>query len=396
MHRPMHPPIRQLIALFILISLLISLLSACAPNAAPPVASANVVQAMSAASTEGYARATAPRPFTFPGDHGPHPDYATEWWYYTGNLTDPDGAQYGYQLTFFRSAVSPFLKERPSDLATNQIYMAHFAITDGVANAHPSFDRFSRGAGGLAGATGDPIYEVWLEDWQAIESTPGVHTLRARTDSANGPVALDLTLTETRAPILHGDTGLSQKGPEAGNASYYYSLVGLETTGTLTLGDRTADVTGLSWFDHEFGTSALSGDAVGWDWFSLQLDNGAVLMFAQIRSQTGVSATPFEGTLVAPDGSQRTLSPADFTLTPTGQWTSPRSGATYPSGWTVTFPDLAIDLTITPLFQDQEMDVAFTYWEGAVNATGTYDGAPVSGRGYVELTGYAGDSGYQR
>lgn len=385
-------PIRLIAAMIFLLSLL----TACAPDAAPPVASASVVEAMSAASTEGYARATEPQPFTFPADQGPHPEYATEWWYYTGNLTGADGVQYGYQLTFFRSAVSPFLEERPSDLATNQIYMAHFAITDGGARVHRSFDRFSRGAGELAGATGDPRYEVWLEDWQATEIEPGVQHLRAQVDSADGPIALDLTLTETRAPILHGDAGLSQKGPESGNASYYYSLVGLTTTGTLTLGDRTADVTGLSWFDHEFGTSALSGDAVGWDWFSLQLDNGAILMFAQIRSQTGASQTIFEGTLVAPDGSQRSISPADFTLTPTGQWTSPRSGATYPSGWTVTFPELAIDLTLAPLIPDQEMDVAFTYWEGAVSATGTYDGAPVAGRGYVELTGYTGESGYQR
>ncbi len=385
-------PIRPIAAMIFLLALL----AACAPAAPPPLPSASVVQAMSAASAEGYAQATAPRPFTFPTDHGPHPEYATEWWYYTGNLTGADGVQYGYQLTFFRSAVSPFLEERLSDLATNQIYMAHFAVTDGGAKVHPSFDRFSRGAGDLAGATGDPRYQVWLEDWQATEIEPGVQHLRAQADGPDGPVAIDLTLTETRAPILHGDAGLSQKGPEVGNASYYYSLVGLATTGTLTLGDRTTAVTGASWFDHEFGTSALSGDAVGWDWFSLQLDNGAILMFAQIRGRTGASQTIFKGTLVAPDGSQRTISPADFTLTPIAQWTSPRSGATYPSGWTVTFPELAIDLTITPLIQDQEMDVAFTYWEGAVNATGTYNGASVAGRGYVELTGYAGGGGYQR
>lgn len=393
----MYRPFRSILALI----LFVSLLTACAPDAAPPVASASVVEAMSAASTEGYARATAPRPFTFPADHGPHAEYATEWWYYTGNLTGGDGAasgaDYGYQLTFFRSAVTPEMVERESDLAASQIYMAHFAVTDGAGRRHHSFDRFSRGAGELAGATGDPGYAVWLEDWQATEISPGVQELRAQADGPDGPIAIAFTLTESREPVLHGDAGLSQKGPEAGNASFYYSLVGLETAGSITLGPRTVDVAGLSWFDHEFGTSALSGDAVGWDWFSLQLDNGGVLMFAQIRSRTGAAQDIFEGALVAPDGTQRTILPADFVLTPTAQWTSPRSAATYPVAWAVTFPELAIDLTITPLIQDQEMAVTFTYWEGAVAATGTYAGAPITARGYVELTGYAeGGGGYQR
>ncbi len=353
-------PIRLLAAMIFLLTLL----TACAPDAAPPVASASVVDAMSAASTEGYARATAPQPFTFPADHGPHPEYATEWWYYTGNLTGADGTQYGYQLTFFRSAVSPFLEERPSDLATNQVYMAHFAITDGGAKVHRSFDRFSRGAGELAGATGDPLYEVWLEDWQATEIEPGIQQLRARTDSADGPIALDLTLTETRAPILHGDAGLSQKGPEAGNASYYYSLVGLTTTGTLTLGDRT-----VGRHRPQLVRPRIRHQR------PLRRRRGLGL----VQPATGQRRPPHVRPNPQPNRGQRHpvrghprrpgrhpahLSPADFTLTPTGQWTSPRSGATYPSGWTVTFPDLAIDLTITPLIQDQEMDVAFTYWEG--------------------------------
>src|SRR5690606_15493664 len=146
-----------------------------------------------------------------------------------------------------------------SDLATNQVYMAHFALTDGGRGEHESFERYSRGAGGLADATGEPAFSVWLEDWRVDTVEPGVYHLVAAADGAEGPVALDLTLRETREPVFHGDNGLHQKGPETGNASYYYSLIRMESTGTVTSGGRTVDVSGLSWMDHEFSTSALTG-----------------------------------------------------------------------------------------------------------------------------------------
>jgi predicted secreted hydrolase len=279
---------------------------------------------------------------------------------------------------------------RPSGLATNQIYMAHFALTDGAAGEHRSFERFSRGTGqnadALAGATGEPAFAAWLEDWSVRQEADG--SLRITAAADGGQTAVDLTLQPTRPPVLHGDAGLSQKGPEAGNASYYYSLVGLETVGT---------VTGLSWMDHEFGTSALSENAVGWDWFSLQLDNGAALMFAQIRTADGSRVDQFAGTLLFPDGSQVAVGADDFEVQPLNQWTSPRSGATYPAGWRVTLPAHDIDLTVEPLIQDQEMETSFIYWEGAVTAEGTLAGQPVAGEGYVELTGYSGQSSsYQR
>jgi predicted secreted hydrolase len=195
---------------------------------------------------------------------------------------------------------------------------------------------------------------------------------------------------------LQGDSGLDQKGPEAGNASYYYSLVGLESSGVITSAGRSVAVTGLSWMDHEFGTSALSDDATGWDWFSLQLDNGAALMLYTIRT-TGGEFAKAKGSLAFPDGNRRPITQEGFTLTVTDEWASPATGIRYPSGWRLTLPAEGATLEIAPLIADQEMDVSFVYWEGAVGVTGTWGDEPVTGRGYVELTGYGGQSGdYQR
>lgn len=378
------------------LSLLVTLLliGACAPSR-PSLASADVADVLSRPVDDRFARALEPLAFQFPRDHGPHNEYATEWWYYTGNLTGEDGGEYGFQLTFFRSALAPGESNRPSDFAAQQIYMAHFAVTSVPAGRHVSFDRFSRGAGGVAGATGTPRYEVWLDDWRALEVGSGQMRLQAAAEDDSGPVSIDLTLTETRPALLHGEAGYSRKGPEPGNANHYYSLVHLETAGNIVFGGAQVAVTGLSWMDHEFGTSALSEDAVGWDWFAVTLDNDVVLMFAEIRTSSGPAQAVFEGTLSFPDGRQVAILPDDFSLTPTGQWTSPDTGTVYPSGWRVSFPQHEIDLTIDPLIDDQEMDVAFSYYEGATVVRGTMNGEPVAGRGYVELTGY-GEGGFQR
>lgn len=388
---------KQLRVLWIgLLSLVVSL-GGCTTARQPPLVSANVVASLSGPADAAFVRAYEPISFVFPRDHGAHPDYRTEWWYYTGNLTDSNGNQYGYQLTFFRNALTPALPARNSELATNQIYMAHFAVTNVTADTHDSFERFSRGAGGLAGATGDPAYAVWLEDWSVRETESGVAHLQAMVAGANGPIGLDLTLRETQEPVLHGDRGLSQKGPEAGNASYYYSLVQLETTGTVTSQGTTAVVNGVSWMDHEFGTSALSANAVGWDWFSVQLDNGDVLMFAQVRTADGGVIDEFTGTYVAAAGDHETIQAGDLAVQVREQWTSPRTKITYPSGWQIQIPRLGVDFTVEPAIKDQEMEVSFVYWEGAVTIGGTLDKTPVQGVGYVELTGYGPQaSQYQR
>ena len=347
-----------------------------------------IVGMLSGDAEAGFARAVEPMDFVFPTDHGPHPDYKIEWWYHTGNLRTSDGREFGYHLTFFRNALRPKIPKRESHLATNQIYMAHFALTDIEPKTHVSLERYSRGAAGLAGARGEPTYKVWLEDWSAEAVDTHIIRLRAVDNQIKPQIAIDLLLRETRQPILHGEQGLSQKGPEQGNANHYYSLVGLRTQGTITSDGKTYRVTGISWMDHEFGTSALSKGVVGWDWFGLQLDDDAALMFGRLRHHNGRDGGIFEGTVAYVDGRQIQIQPQDFTLTVTDHWTSSETGITYPSGWQMDFPKLDIELQIQPLIPNQELSTGFTYWEGAVSVEGMMNGVRVKGRGYTELTGY--------
>jgi predicted secreted hydrolase len=334
-----------------------------------------------------FALADGPRPLVFPADHGPHDDFQTEWWYYTGNAQTPDGRYFGYQLTFFRRALVPPAerRSRSSDWATDQVYMAHFALTDVAGKRFQSFERFERGAAGLAGAQASP-FDVWLDDWSVEQIEPNVYRLRA----SQGDLALDLQLQDRKGPVLQGDQGYSQKGPDPGNASYYYSLTRLETSGTMRVGDAAYQVSGSSWMDHEWSTSYLTGNQVGWDWFALQLNDNSELMVFQIRKADS-SIDPFaSGTLIAPDGTTRRLSRDDFQITVGATWRSPRSGATYPAAWTIKVPSAGLTLDIKPYLADQELNVSFTYWEGAVRITGEHAGHAVSGSGYIEMTGYAG------
>jgi predicted secreted hydrolase len=346
-----------------------------------------------AGDVAGFARATAPRPFVFPRDHGPHPEYATEWWYYTGNLDAEDGRHFGFQLTFFRSALAPPAPARPSDWAATNIYMAHLAVSDVEGGQFHAFERFSRAAAGLAGAAGEP-YRVWLEDWSAEGSGPQGMTMRLR--AAEGDVAIDLSLAADRPPALQGDRGLSQKSATPGSASYYYSLTHMATQGTIGVGGRRYAVRGLSWMDHEFGTGSLEPGTLGWDWFGLQLADGRGLMYARARRADGGAYAL--GLLIDTDGSTRYLSAADITLDALGAWRSPRSGADYPAGWRLRVPSAGLELRVAPWLADQELPLSVVYWEGAVKIEGTAGGQPIGGNGYVELTGYAEqgqDSGVQ-
>lgn len=340
-------------------------------------------------TTAGFARATEPGTVEFPRDLGPHDEYQTEWWYYTGNLQTVDGRDFGYQFTIFRRALQPEDEaanvEDASTWRTNQIYLAHFALSDVAGDNFYESERFSRGGAGLAGALSEP-YRVWLEDWSASEIAPG----RTRIQAATEDVALDIVLEETLPPVLHGDGGLSQKGADTGNASYYYSIVQQATSGTVSVTGEAFEVSGLSWKDHEYSTSALSPGSVGWDWFSLQLDNGAALMLFQIRREDG-SIEPFSsGSFIAPDGTVQHLSHTDWQLEILDTWTSPASGGDYPSRWRLQIQDLDLELEGQPLMADQELNVSTIYWEGAVKFTGSAAGDPVTARGYIEMTGYAG------
>jgi len=337
---------------------------------------------------DGFERATGPRPLTFPEDFGPHPGFQTEWWYYTGNLKTPEGRHFGYQLTFFRRSIAPVtdVPERESAWAAGQVYLAHFALTDVSAKRFHSFEKTERGAAGLAGAQGTPLFRAWLEDWRVEQTGERTYRLQA----AEGELSLDLSKEDSKGPVLEGDRGYSQKGPDPGNASIYFSQTRLVTTGTIRIGNERFDVAGSSWMDHEFSTSALSPGQVGWDWFALQLSGGSELMVFTIRREDG-SVDPFSGgTWIGPDGSTRRLDSDDFTMEVLDTWRSGYSKAEYPAKWRIQAPGLNLDLLVEPYLADQEHHLSFVYWEGAVKINGSAGGAPVTGDGYVELTGYSG------
>lgn len=332
-----------------------------------------------------FQRALPPAEIEFPRDFGPHPDFQTEWWYYTGNLSAPDGRRFGYQFTIFRRALLPpsLTAERGSELAASQIYLGHFALTDVQERNHVYFERFARGAGGIAGAQAVP-YRVWLEDWQITEFEPGTYRMRASQDG----FALDLTLLDLKGPVLQGENGYSQKGPDPGNASFYYSQTRLKTAGILQIDGQEFEVTGYSWKDHEYSTSALSGDQVGWDWFAIQFSDQTELKVFHIRKENGEIDRFSSGSFVNQSGLITPLGDQDFSIKSTASWTSEASGATYPANWTIEVPELNIELQVSPLVADQELNVSYSYWEGAVSVTGTKNGFPIDGFGYAELTGY--------
>jgi predicted secreted hydrolase len=344
-------------------------------------AAIGAIEAVNAGNSEGFERVITPRPFVFPADHGPHPTFQTEWWYYTGNLTAENGRRFGFQLTFFRRALSPYPPVRESAWATNEIYMAHFAVSDIDGGQFYAFERFSRAAAGLAGASGEP-FRVFLNDWSVEGSGPEGMNMHLR--AAQADVTLDLVAVNSRPPVLQGNAGVSQKGSQVGNASAYYSLTRMNSTGTIRLGAQTYTVSGLTWMDREWGTSALEEGLAGWDWFALQLRSGHDLMYYQLREADGRTSPFVGGSLLLPDDTVVILGPGDVELTVVDTWRSPRSGAVYPSGWQLRIPRYGIDLMITPAMRDQELPVSVVYWEGAVDVRGS-----MSGRGYVELTGYA-------
>jgi predicted secreted hydrolase len=334
----------------------------------------------------GFKRALPPAQITFPDDFGPHPEFQTEWWYYTGNLTTAQGRKFGYQFTIFRRGLVPeaFVVERDSAWGTNQVYLAHFALTDIQKGEHTAVEEFARGAAQIAGAQASP-YRVWLKNWFVEETGPQSVRLFAEHDD----FTLDLVLEDLKGPILQGLDGYSQKGPDPGNASYYYSQTRLDTRGMISVSDETFTVTGYSWKDHEYSTSALSENQVGWDWFALQLEDNTELKVFHIR-QTDGSIDPYSsGSFVDQNGTVTRLAKDDFIIQVDTTWVSPQTGAEYPAGWTILVPALGINLKVTPYVADQELVVSYAYWEGAVSITGTSAGQTITGSGYAELTGYA-------
>lgn len=334
--------------------------------------------------TTGYERAIAPYEWNFPEDYGAHEDFLTEWWYYTGNVATEDGRRFGYQFTVFRRALNPESFETDSEWRTNQIYFAHFTISDIADDEFYHTQRFSRDSAGLSGATTDPRYRVWVEDWQvqALNADASRVQLTASADE----IAIDVTLEQTKPPALQGQDGLSPKRPTEGNASYYYTLSRLATDGTLTVNDETFVVSGNTWRDHEFSTNALGDGVQGWDWFGLIFDDNTELMIGQIRLKDGTLEPAFGGMMIYEDGSTEYLPSDSFRITATDTWRSPYNDVDYPAGWTIdlTTERGTLTLNVEPLMADQELhDFDPAYWEGAVRITGDK-----SGYGYAELTGY--------
>jgi predicted secreted hydrolase len=347
-----------------------------------------VSEALGSGDPTGFARATAPRPFSFPADLGPHPEFRTEWWYYTGNLETAAGRHFGFQVTFFRTALAPptaGTAARGSAWSARQLYLAHFALTDTAGRRFHAWSRLSREALGLAGAQANP-FRVWLEDWAAEGQAAGGLPVRLR--AAEGDVAIDLVLASDKPVVLQGDRGLSRKGPEPGNASYYYSLTRMSARGTVRAGGEPLPVSGLAWMDREWSTSALGRDLIGWDWLALQLDDGRDVMVYRLRRRDGAADPHSAGALIAADGAARPLALGDVKLDALDHWTSPRSRVRYPSRWRLAISGAALSLEIIPRLADQELIVGTRYWEGAVRVEGIAAGRPIAGRGYVELVGY--------
>ena len=322
---------------------------------------------------EGFANPKPGRAFHFPADHGPHDEFLSEWWYFTGNLED-----FGYELTLFRQATEKpvdRLIPRTSQWASRHSMMGHFAISDLRAQKFHRFERLSRAALGLAGATKGPKI-AWVEDWTVDLTGPGRFELKAAAEGCS----LALSAESLKEPVLQGEDGYSRKGDRAEQSSYYYSLTRMRTRGEIQVPSGRYSVQGTSWMDREWSTQPLDKEMAGWDWFALQLDDGCELMFYQLRDKQGRSTRWSAGTWVAANGKVTRLKRDDLKVEVTAHWRSPVDGTEYPAGWNLQV--LNRQLVVRPRLADQEMTGAVRYWEGAVEVS-------QGGRGYVEMVGYA-------
>jgi len=350
---------------------------------------------------DGFTIATTPYAFRFPRDHGAHPAYQSEWWYYTGHVSAPDGRRFGYELTFFRVGLRPGdPAPRPglSRWRGNELYPAHFALTDENGKTFYHSDRFAREALGLGSAAVGRL-AVRAGDWTLDGAPQGAPdrermVLHASDATPEGQSAIDFVQVPEKPPAIHGRGGVSRKASCASCASHYYSYTRLRTTGTLTFHGAPLRVAGISWMDHEFGSGELRADQAGWDWFSLQLDDKREVMLYLLREKDGGVTPESSGSIVAPDGSVRYLPRSAFAIEALGRWTSPHTGATYPSGWRVRIPSQNLDVTLAPTVLDQELAGSsgggISYWEGSVDVRSSDAARATRGVGYVELTGYAG------
>lgn len=351
------------------------------------------VGALPAGESGEWRQAKAGWQYEFPRDHGAHREFKTEWWYFTGNMRDQAGRAFGYELTFFRQGVRPPgpPREGASRFAVDDFKFAHFAITEIDGRRFHYDSKISRGAFAEAGF-GDPAQPgerlAWIDDWHLTPQADGSWRIAAKTKTFE----LDLTLRPAKAPVIHGVDGVSVKSAGTGSASHYYSFTRLETRGRLAVEGRAAEVEGLSWFDHEWASSQLDQQQVGWDWFSLQFEDGSELMLYALRRRDGSIDPASSGTLVDANGTTRHLTRAEIEFRPGRLWTSPKTKGRYPLEWAIRLPSLDLTLQIVPQQDAQEMALGLiNYWEGAIRVTGSRGAAAVRGTGYLELTGYAGE-----
>jgi len=365
-----------------LVALALALACAAAAAAPRPAAAPDT-------AAGGWRLALAPYTFRFPRDHAAHPAYRIEWWYYTGEL-HAGAHTFGFELTWFRAGLGHAGTASASAWRARDLVLAHTALTDESRHTFAYDEVAARPVFGLAGAD-TTRYHVWAGDWSAGLAADGVtHAMHAATRE----FAIDLALVPHQPPAIHGTGGVSAKGAERGAASHYYSIPRLAVTGRLAHGRDTLAVTGEAWMDHEFSSSVLEASQRGWDWYAVRLDDGRALMLYVLRRADGSIEPASSGSLIAAGGHVTHLPLPAFAITPAGHWHSPHTGADYPHGWRIHVPAEQLDLTLEPTVDDQELVAntpgGVTYWEGAVRVRGTAHNRPVTGRAYVELTGYTG------
>jgi predicted secreted hydrolase len=342
-----------------------------------------LIALLGASDAPVFQQALHPRGWSFPRDHGRHDGFKIEWWYFTGNLRDSAGRKFGYQLTFFRSAFVPGRPDRASPWGMSDLYFAHAAVSDIDGGSFLFKDHLQRARPGVAFAS-DQTLDVSLLDWSAKLDDGGIH-LRANEPN----FSIDLMCKDGRGPFLEGPGGVNTKGHEPGQASYYYSMTRLKTTGSLVVDGKTFQVDGLSWMDHEFSSNALGKDQVGWDWMGLQLDDCTDLMIYRLRNRDG-GTDYLSGTRVGVDGKPHYLSTDELSIEGTKPWKSASSGGAYPQQWMVKctgVPPMIVhsEMPGQELVTDDSTKV--TYFEGAsevLDSSGKH-----IGEGYLEMTGYA-------
>ncbi|MBS0530714.1 MAG: iron ABC transporter permease [Proteobacteria bacterium] len=323
----------------------------------------------------GFAAVTPGRRFTFPADHGPHPDFRIEWWYLTANLRDAGGNAHGVQWTLFRQSMQP--GPQLDGWANQQIWMGHAAITR--ADTHRSSETFGRGGVGQAGAEADPFH-AWIDSWEmrGQDRMSAIHIAPLQIKASGADFSYALKLDADRALVLEGDGGYSRKS-ERGQASYYYSQPYFTVNGIVTIDSKSVAVSGQAWMDREWSSQPLASDQTGWDWFSLHLGTGEKLMLFRLRQTQGKPS--FAGNWITPDGQSVALSPDSIEMTPMAM--TDVASRTLPTSWRIVIPDRGVKIETVPLNQRSWMETSFAYWEGPVSFAGSHRGV-----GYLEMTGY--------